>query len=48
MTTRRTLLMALGAGALASPFASFAQPQTKIWRVGSPQSRLINADKVIE
>jgi putative ABC transport system substrate-binding protein len=32
--TRRQLLIALGAGALAAPFASFAQQQTKVWRIG--------------
>jgi len=31
--TRRDLLIALGAGALAAPFASFAQ-QGKVWRIG--------------
>ena len=31
---RRRLLIALGAGALAAPFGSFAQQQGKIWRVG--------------
>ena len=35
MTTRRELLIALGAGALAAPLASFAQQQTaKIARIG--------------
>ena len=34
MTTRRRLLIALGAGALAAPFGSFAQPQGKVWRIG--------------
>jgi putative ABC transport system substrate-binding protein len=34
MTTRRKLLVVLGASALASPLASFAQPQDKVWRVG--------------
>ena len=33
MITRRRLVIALGAGALA-PFASLAQQQSKIWRVG--------------
>ena len=33
MTTRRELLLALGAGALA-PLASFAQTPAKVWRVG--------------
>jgi putative ABC transport system substrate-binding protein len=31
---RRDFLAALGAGALAAPFASFAQQQGKVWRVG--------------
>jgi putative tryptophan/tyrosine transport system substrate-binding protein len=30
---RRKLLVALGAGALAAPFASFAQQQRKVWRI---------------
>ena len=34
MNNRRKLLVALGAGALAAPFASFAQQQGKVWRVG--------------
>jgi putative ABC transport system substrate-binding protein len=34
MNTRRKLLIALGAGALVVPLASFAQQQNKIWRVG--------------
>ena len=33
MITRRKLVLALGASALA-PLASFAQPAGKIWRVG--------------
>ena len=33
-TTRRKLLLALGAAALASPLTPHAQPQTKVWRVG--------------
>lgn len=33
-STRRRLLLALGAGALAAPFASFAQQQGKVWRIG--------------
>jgi putative ABC transport system substrate-binding protein len=33
MNNRRKLVIALGAGALASPFASFAQ-QGKVWRIG--------------
>jgi putative ABC transport system substrate-binding protein len=34
MNTRRKLIIAFGAGALTAPFASFAQQQGKIWRVG--------------
>jgi putative ABC transport system substrate-binding protein len=34
MNNRRKLLVALGMGALAAPFASFAQQQGKVWRVG--------------
>jgi putative ABC transport system substrate-binding protein len=34
MNTRRKLVIALGAGALVAPFASFAQQQGKVWRVG--------------
>ena len=34
MNNRRDLLFALGAGALAAPFAAFAQQPGKIWRVG--------------
>ncbi len=42
MNNRRKLMVALGAGALAAPFASFAQAPAKVWRIGylSPQSRL--------
>ena len=39
MITRREVLVALGACALAAPFASFAQQQNKIWRVGFLSSR---------
>ena len=34
MNSRRTLIVALGAVALAAPSASFAQRQGKVWRVG--------------
>ena len=34
VTTRRELLIALGAGALAAPLASFAQQKRKVWRIG--------------
>jgi putative tryptophan/tyrosine transport system substrate-binding protein len=34
MNNRRKLIVALGVGALAAPFASFAQQQGKVWRIG--------------
>ena len=34
MITRRRLVIALGAGALAAPLAPFAQPQAKVRRIG--------------
>ena len=34
MNNRRKLIVALGAGALAATFASFAQQQGKVWRIG--------------
>jgi putative ABC transport system substrate-binding protein len=34
MNNRRKLIVALGAGTLAAPLASFAQEQGKVWRVG--------------
>ncbi len=34
MSNRRKLIVALGASVLAVPFASFAQQQGKVWRVG--------------
>src|ERR1039458_5781426 len=34
MNNRRKLLIALGAGALAAPFSSFAQQAAKIYRIG--------------
>ncbi|MFM9972313.1 MAG: ABC transporter substrate-binding protein [Burkholderiales bacterium] len=42
MITRRQLMLAAGAGALAMPFGVFAQPAGKVWRIGilSPQSGL--------
>jgi putative ABC transport system substrate-binding protein len=33
MNNRRKLIVALGAGALAAPFACFAQQQGKVWRI---------------
>ncbi|MSQ72210.1 MAG: hypothetical protein EXR27_13085 [Betaproteobacteria bacterium] len=48
MNLRRKLLAALAAGALAAPFASFAQQQGKVWRVGfllaSPRPAVIDSD----
>jgi putative ABC transport system substrate-binding protein len=38
---RRKLLVALGAGALTAPFASFAQQQGKVWRIGIVHSESI-------
>ena len=34
MSNRRKLVLVLGAGALATPLRSFAQPQNKMWRIG--------------
>src|SRR5712691_9106740 len=34
MNNRRKFVVALGAGALAAPFRSFARQQGKVWRVG--------------
>jgi putative ABC transport system substrate-binding protein len=34
MNKRRKLVIALGAGALTAPLASFAQQQGKVWRIG--------------
>jgi putative ABC transport system substrate-binding protein len=34
MTTRRQLVIVVGASALAAPLGSFAQKQDKVWRVG--------------
>ena len=34
MNNRRKLVIALGAGALAAPFGSFAQQPGKVWRIG--------------
>ena len=34
MNNRRKLIVALSVGALATPFASFAQQQSKVWRIG--------------
>jgi ABC-type uncharacterized transport system substrate-binding protein len=34
VNNRRKIIIALGAGSLAAPFAALAQQQTKIWRIG--------------
>jgi putative ABC transport system substrate-binding protein len=34
VNNRRSVLIALGAGALTAPLSSFAQPQGKVWCVG--------------
>ena len=49
MTTRRNLLIMLGAGAFIVPFGSFAQQQGKVWRVGflSSRSRPVSLDSDI-
>jgi hypothetical protein len=39
MNNRRKLMVALGVGALTAPFASLAQQQGKVWRVGYPPVR---------
>jgi putative ABC transport system substrate-binding protein len=46
MNNRRRLIIALGAGALAAPFASIAQESGKVWRVGylSQGSRPVSFD----
>jgi putative ABC transport system substrate-binding protein len=46
MNDRRKLLVALCAGAVATPFGSLAQQQGKVWRVGflTPRSRPVSYD----
>ena len=46
MISRRQLLITLGAGSLATAFASLAQPQGKVWRVGylATRARPISLD----
>jgi putative ABC transport system substrate-binding protein len=48
-STRRRLLLALGASALGAPFGSFAQQPGKVWRVGflSPRARPDSLDSDI-
>lgn len=45
MNARRRIIVALGAGALAAPFASFAQQQGKVWRVGYLSVTSAEADR---
>ena len=42
MNNRRKLIVALGAGALTAPLASFAQQQVKVWRVGFLSARHVD------
>ena len=49
MNNRRKLLVALGATALTAPLGSFAQQQSKVWRVGFLAFRrvpVLNSDYV--
>jgi putative ABC transport system substrate-binding protein len=39
MNKRRKLIVALGASTLVLPLSSFAQPATKVWRIGYSSSR---------
>lgn len=41
MNNRRKMVIALGVGALAAPFGSFAQQQGKVWRTGFLQSEFL-------
>jgi len=48
MATRRNLLLALGAGAVAAPLAVFSQSQQRVWQIGflaadSPSTRLYDS-----
>jgi putative ABC transport system substrate-binding protein len=47
LNTRRKLVIALGAGALAAPFGSFAQQQGRVWRIGY-LSPLSGPDAMVE
>jgi putative ABC transport system substrate-binding protein len=48
MNNRRKLVIALGAGALAVPFGAFAQPQSKVWRIGvlAPESAASTSERL--
>jgi putative ABC transport system substrate-binding protein len=48
MATRRNVLLALGAGAVAAPLAVFSQSQQRVWQIGflaadSPSTRLYDS-----
>src|SRR5246127_2848756 len=48
MATRRNVLLALGAGAVAAPLAAFSQSQQRVWQIGflaadSPSTRLYDS-----
>jgi putative ABC transport system substrate-binding protein len=45
---RRQVIIALGGGALAASFSTFAQPQGKVWRIGFlvPRARPLSPDSV--
>ena len=46
MTTRRHILIAIGAGALAAPMTALSQQKGKVWRIGflAPRSRPTSAE----
>ena len=47
MNNRRKLVIALGAGALAAPWASFAQQQGKVWRVAYLSSESASSHRLV-
>ena len=47
MNNRRKLIIALGAGALAAPLASFAQQQGKVWRVAYLSSESASSHRLV-
>ena len=47
MNNRRKLVIALGAGALAAPLASFAQQQGKVWRVAYLSSESASSHRLV-
>ena len=48
MNNRRKLIVALGAGALAAPFASSGQEQGKVWRIGFLSGRKSRPDPTLD